>query len=228
MPVWAEQIAVFDSETTGINTAQARIVSATVALLDATGQPVERYDWLLNPGVEIPEQATRVHGISSEMARTKGTDAQHGIQQIIEQLESMLTRGYPLVVYNAPYDLTLLRHEAERNGVDFPTAVSPVLDPLILDKQLDRYRKGKRTLGVVAEHYGVSLDFAHDAGSDAIAAGQILQMLSSKYRDKLPENLEELHNLQIRWATEQAENFQQFMRRSKDPSFIADGLWPVK
>lgn len=228
MPVWAEQIAVFDSETTGIDTAQSRVVSATIALLDVTGQAIERYDWLLNPGVEIPEQATQVHGISTEMARTKGTSAAHGIQQIVEQLENMLNRGYPVVVYNAPYDLTLMRHEAKRHGVPFPTAISPVLDPLILDKQLDRYRKGKRTLSVVAEHYGVQLDHAHDSGADAIASGQILQLLSSKYREKLPEDVVELHNLQVRWAAEQAENFQQFMRRSRDPNFIAEGMWPVR
>jgi DNA polymerase-3 subunit epsilon len=39
----------------------------------------------------------------------------------------------------------------------------------------ERYRKGKRTLEVVAAHYAVTLTGAHDAAADAIAAGRVAQ-----------------------------------------------------
>ncbi|MBN9612463.1 MAG: 3'-5' exonuclease, partial [Actinobacteria bacterium] len=175
LPLWASQLAVFDTETTGVDPAQARVVSATIALLGGDGQVSERYDWLVDPGVEIPEGAARVHGITTEVARASGVDAAVGVGQIIAQLFDMIERGYPVVVYNAPYDLTLLHAEAARHGITWPGLPSPVLDPLILDKQMDRFRKGKRTLEVVAQHYGVSLGTAHDAGEDAIAAGRVAQ-----------------------------------------------------
>lgn len=227
LPLWAANLAVFDTETTGVETSTSRIVSATLALLGEGGEVVERYDWLLNPGVEIPDAAVRVHGISTEIARASGIDAAVGVRQITERVAEMLDRGLPLVVYNAPYDLSLLRSEQRRYDIG-SVEIAPVLDPLIIDKQLDRFRKGKRTLVAVAEHYGVELGSAHDAGEDAIAAGRVMQRLAEKYGDRLPGELEELHTAQIGWARAQAESFQEYMRRQRDPNFVADGDWPVR
>ncbi|MBS3181322.1 MULTISPECIES: exonuclease domain-containing protein [Leucobacter] len=228
LPLWAADLAVFDTETTGIDTAHARIVSASIALLGAGGEVSERYDWLLDPGIEIPAAAVQVHGISNEIARTSGIEAAVGVRQIVDQLLEMIERGFPVVAYNAPYDLTLLAAEAARHGVPWPAEISPVIDPLILDKQLDRYRKGKRTLEAVAAHHGVDIGNAHDAGDDAIAAGRVLQKIAAKYADVVPAELDELHRLQIEWAAAQAASFQDYMRRVRDASFVADGRWPIR
>lgn len=227
-PLWAANLAVFDTETTGIDTAEARIVSATIALIGSEEDVLERYDWLLNPGIEIPHAAQQVHGISTEVARASGIDAAVGIQQIVTQLAEMIERGFPVVAYNAPYDLTLLRAEAGRYGVSWPSDLSPIIDPLILDKQFDRYRKGKRTLEAVAAHHGVEIGNAHDAGDDAIAAGRVLQRIARKYADVIPGELDELHRAQVSWAAAQAASFQDYMRRARDPQFVADGRWPLR
>lgn len=227
LPLWAARLAVFDTETTGVDPSRARIVSAAIALLGEGGEVSERYDWLIDPGVEIPEGAARVHGITTEVARASGVDAAVGVGQIIAQLFDMIERGFPVVVYNAPYDLSLLRAEAARHGLVWPGAPSPVLDPLILDKQMDRFRKGKRTLEVVTRHYGVELGAAHDAGEDAIAAGRVAQAIARRFAASMPADLPALHEAQIGWAAAQAENFQEYMRRVRDPSFVADGAWPV-
>lgn len=233
LPLWAERLAVLDTETTGVNPRLARVVSCTIGLLGGNGEVLERYDWLLDPGVEIPEPASRVHGITTEVARSSGVAAPVGISQIIGQLVNMVERGFPIVVFNAPYDLTLLHAEAARHGVPWLDARSPavepvVIDPLIIDKQVDRYRRGKRTLEVASQHYGVELGTAHDAGEDAIAAGRVAQAIARRYADSLPQDSAELHNAQIGWAAAQAENFQEYMRRVKDPSFVAQGGWPLR
>lgn len=234
LPLWAANLAVFDTETTGVDTSRDRIVSATIALLGEHGEVLERYDWLIDPGVVIPDAAVRVHGISTEIARASGIEASVGVRQIATRIAEMFDRGFPLVAYNAPYDLSLLRAELARYeleevaGGSAPLVFTPVIDPLILDKQLDRYRKGKRTLEVVAAHYGVELGNAHDAGDDAIAAGRVLQRIAAKYGDKLPAELEELHAVQVGWAIAQAESFQEYMRRVRDPQFVADGGWPER
>ena len=228
LPLWAENLAVFDTETTGVDPARARVVSSSIALLGGGGEVRERYDWLIDPGVEIPYAAAQVHGITTEVARASGVDAAVGILQIVEQLQAMVDRGFALVVYNAPYDLTLLHAEAARHGISWPGDLSPVVDPLVIDKQVDRYRKGKRTLEVVSQHYGVELGAAHDAGEDAIAAGRAAQALARRYSQVLPEEAAALHDAQIAWAAAQAASFQEYMRRVKDPSFVADGAWPIR
>ena len=113
---WADALGVFDLETTGVDTATARIVTAHVGVLDEAGRVVERKDWLVDPGIEIPEGASAVHGISTAHARRFGRPPVEVVPEILAAIRSVFDRGFALVVYNAPYDLTLLTHEARRAG----------------------------------------------------------------------------------------------------------------
>ena len=228
MSNWSDTLAVFDLETTGIDVETSRIVSATVAVIDRAGEVLERVDWLLDPGIEIPAQATNVHGITTEFAAENGRGAAEGVAEIVATIREHLGRGLPLVAYNAPYDLTLLNRESLRHGVSPLVAPSPVVDPLVIDKAVDRYRKGKRTLEVTSAYYGVSLDDAHDSGADAIAAGRVAQAIARAHASKLPGTVSELHDLQTQWSLEQAESFQSYMRRERDPGFLASGGWPER
>ncbi len=228
MSNWSDELAVFDLETTGIDVESSRIVTATVAVLDATGNVVERTDWLLDPGIEIPEGATAVHGITTDHALKHGRMAADGVAEIVATIRTLLARGLPLVAYNAPYDLTLLNRESMRHGIPPLVAPAPVIDPLVIDKGVDRYRRGKRTLAVTSAFYGVSLDDAHDSGADAIAAGRVAQAIAKVHGGSLPGTITELHALQVVWCKEQAASFQDYMRRGRDPEFVAVGGWPER
>ncbi|WP_085476304.1 exonuclease domain-containing protein [Rathayibacter oskolensis] len=225
---WFDELAVFDLETTGIDVRTSRIVTAHVGVLDAAGEPVESTTWLADPGVEIPEGASAVHGITTRYARAHGRPAGEVVAEVSEALRSLLAREIPVVVYNAPYDLSLLAHESRRWGVPVLLDPCPIIDPLVIDKALDRYRRGKRTLVHAAEHYGVSLTEAHDAGADAVAAGRLAQALGRAYADELEVDAPTLHGLQVEWSRTQAESFQEYMRRVRDEGFVADGGWPVR
>ena len=189
------RLGVFDLETTGVDVDTARIVSACIAVLDPTGGLLARWDWLADPGVEIPAGATAVHGIDTERARAEGRPAGLVVAEIASTLRVLFGTGIPVVVYNAPYDLSLLDRECRRHGVEPLEPASPVVDPLVIDKALDRYRKGKRTLEVTAQRYGVSLEGAHDAGADAIAAGRVAQALALAFPQELDIAPAELHAL---------------------------------
>ena len=225
---WAERIVVFDTETTGIDPANDRIVTAFVGILDANGDVERGTDWLADPGVEIPERATEVHGISTEMAQQEGEPAAEVTAKIANSLAWVARHNLPLVVFNAPYDLTLLAAECRRHGVEMPMLGEQVVDPLIIDRQVDRFRKGKRTLSDCASVYGVELLDAHDAGADAIASGHLAQAMVQRYPDQLDVPLEQLHQQQASWADAQASDFEDYMRRQRDPNFTADRGWPLR
>ncbi|MFC0682437.1 3'-5' exonuclease [Lysobacter korlensis] len=225
---WYEELAVFDLETTGVDVESCRIVSAHVGILDAAGELKEQWDWLADPGVEIPDGAAAVHGITTERARAEGRPAAEVVGEIVATLDAILFSGMPLVVYNAPYDLTLLDREALRHGVLPVHDPSPVIDPLVIDKALDKYRRGKRTLTVASEVYGVELTDAHTAGADAVAAGRVAQAIARAYEGTLAVNVHELHALQIGWSSAQAASFEEYMRRTVDPAFTAVGEWPMR
>jgi DNA polymerase-3 subunit epsilon len=225
---WWDKLGVFDLETTGIDVETSRIVSAHVGVIDATGASIELTEWLADPGIEIPAQASAVHGITTERARTFGRPAGEVVAEIVEALRAILERGIPVTIYNAPYDLTLLNREAVRHGVAPLIGPTPIIDPLVIDKAVDRYRKGKRTLEAAASNYGVDLADAHDAGADAVAAGRVAQALGRKFASELGSDIAALHALQVGWCADQAASFEDYMRRTRDPEFTAARGWPER
>jgi len=162
----ASRMLSFDLETTSANPREARIVTSALVRID--GSEVTATEALADPGVEIPEAAAAVHGITTEKARAEGRDHDEVLRETVDAIKQAWADGLTLIVFNAPYDLTVLRHLTG----DF-TVTGPVFDPLVIDRARDRYRKGSRNLTALSEFYGVRLDNAHEATSDAMAAARI-------------------------------------------------------
>jgi DNA polymerase-3 subunit epsilon len=224
------RLAAFDLETTGIDSQSDRIVTAAVSLV-GDGRPSAFHAWLLDPGIPIPEGASAVHGITTERARAEGRQPPEAIEEIVALLAEQLLQGVPVVAFNARFDLTCLDREARRHGVvplvDRVGGADGMLvvDPHVLDKQVDRFRKGKRTLGAVCAHYNVPLDDAHDSHADALAAARVAWRLGQAF-EELRVELGALHAQQIAWAAEQAASFEDWLRRNGRDERI-EQAWPI-
>jgi DNA polymerase-3 subunit epsilon len=226
---WLDSLGVFDLETTGTDVFSDRIVSAHVGLIDASGQPLEQKQWIVNPGIEIPQGAIDVHGISNERAQAEGQPAAEGVSEILERLRYLIQSKVVLVAFNASFDFSMLNAEAIRYGLEPLPARFPILDPFILDKVIDKWRKGSRKLVDTCTAYGFELENAHDASADAIGAGRLVQALfSSPKASALPESLRDVYDLQIRESAAQAASFQEYLRKSKDPDAVINGEWPLR
>lgn len=220
-------LASYDCETTGVSISNDRIVSA--ALIHPNGQTTQ---WLSDlDGAEIPKGASDVHGISTEHARAHGRPAKQVVDQIAHALAGELAGQAALVVMNAPFDLSLLDAECRRHGVRtvadrLGTWVSPIVDPLVLDRAADRFRRGKRTLEALAAHYGVPLTDAHTASADAAAALDVACAIAEKYPAlQVPASV--LHDWQVQWHARWAADFQAHLKKSGKPASI-DGSWPLR
>lgn len=225
------RLAAFDLETTGIDSASDRIVTAAVSVV-GDGRPPAFHAWLLDPGIPIPPGASAVHGITTERAQAEGRPPREAIEEIVALLAEQLLAGVPVVAFNARFDLTCLDREARRNGVvplidrvGGPAGLL-VVDPYVLDKQLDRFRKGKRTLGAVCAHYNVPLDDAHDSHADALAAARVAWRLGQAFEELRALDLPTLHTQQIAWAAEQAASFEDWLRRQGRDERI-EQAWPI-
>jgi DNA polymerase III subunit epsilon len=225
-PSWSKQLAVFDLETTGLDLKTSRIVSACIAVIDSNGEPTMTREWLVNPGIEIPEQAAAVHGISTQMAIEQGAAPDKSVLEMVELLLS-LQKTMPLVAFNAPYDFSILHFEALRYNHE-PLVPTNVIDPLVLDRKAVPRRFGKRTLGVLCPDYGISLVDAHNSTADAIAAGRLAQAMASKF--KIFEiSSQELHDAQVLWSDQQSLEFAEYMKLKQNrPDFQAVLGWPIK
>ncbi|GAA3844396.1 3'-5' exonuclease [Streptomyces phyllanthi] len=234
MAYWYEgPLAAFDTETTGVDVETDRIVSAAVVVQDAAGTRPRVTRWLVNPGVPVPAGATAVHGLTDDHVQRNGRWPSPVMEEIAKELAEQAVRGRPLVVMNAPFDLTLLDRELRRHRASslshwFESTPLRVLDPRVLDKHLDRYRKGRRTLTDLCEHYGVALDGAHEAAADAMAAMDVVRAIGHRFAARL-ERLSpaELHTLQAVWHAAQARGLQAWFARSGTEEAV-DPAWPLR
>lgn len=239
----------FDLETTGVDPFEDRIVTAFIGLMDTAGDILQHKDYVVNPGVEIPQGAIDVHGITNEHVREHGGDPATAIGDILSiiQLECR-QNGLPLIGANIVYDITMLLAEARRHLSPEAAGAAEellrsihVIDTYVLDKHLDAYRKGSRTLIDTAAHYGVTLseEEAHGAQADAIAAGRITLAIMARHPrvstlGHPPRiNLAILHESQQVWKAEQAASFQTWLRTKapadrRDPAAVIDGTWPIQ
>lgn len=217
-----DKIVVFDLETSGVDVYEDRIVTAFVGLMDSDGNLHEKSSFLINPGVEIPQGAIDVHGITNEKVQADGLDALAGVTALVAVLNAYDRLGYPIAGFNLAFDLTMLYYEAERYNIDF-NVPRVVLDGFIWDKANDKYRKGKRTLTAVCQVYGIETPNAHDAEADCVAAGKLTYAML----DELKMSPAELHQASIGWAKEQGESLQAYFRRT-DPNAVVDSRWPLR
>jgi DNA polymerase III subunit epsilon len=222
----------FDIESTGTDVESDRIVTACTALIDGTGaKPPEVRKWLISVAIDIPAEASAIHGVTTEIAREHGAEPGVAIEEIANTVTAALWAGIPVVAYNAPFDLTILDRETRREGLeplaDLLPASLAVIDPLVLDKYVDPFRRGSRKLTDVCAHYGVRLDQAHDAAADAIGAARVAWQIARKYPALASKPLAELHQLQVRAKAEQAKSFQDHLRR-KGSDEVIDPSWPIR
>lgn len=243
-PLWnVPPVAVFDTETTGTDVDSDRIVQAYIGIV-TDGGVVDLGSWLINPGVPIPDAAVAVHHITNEHVTAHGVAPADGIPQIAATLRMLVDDGYPLVAYNAPFDLTILDAEARRHighGLEETTNaetgddditpdpwLKPILDPLVIDKAIDRYRPGSRTLAAVANHYGITAATAdlHDARADAVLAGYLMRHLWTTPKiNGFPAH--HIHERQVDLARAQQESYADHRRSlGDDPSGFRTG-WPM-
>lgn len=220
-------LASYDCETSGTNTSTDRIVTA--ALIRPNGDVTR---WLSDAdGVEIPKAASDIHKVSTEHARAHGRPAKEVVEEIADALAGELSVGRAaLVVMNAPFDLSLLDAECARHGVptvaDRIGSVQPVVDPLVLDRAADKYRKGKRNLEALAAYYGVELTGAHQADADAKAALDVALRIAEKH-EQLQVPARVLHGWQVQWHAKWAANYEAFLTKSGKPQTV-DGRWPLR
>lgn len=231
---WYEgPLAAFDTETTGVDVEEDRIVSAALVVQDAAGMRPRVTRWLVNPGIPVPAEATAVHGLTDDHLQRNGRWPSPVMEELGRAIAEQSAAGRPLVVMNAPFDLTILdrelrRHRASSLGQYMDGVPLCVLDPRVLDKHLDRYRKGRRTLTDLCAQYGVALDGAHDAAADAAAALEVVRSVGRRFTSRL-ERLTppELHTLQAVWHAAQARGLQAWFARQGTPEAV-DPAWPLR
>ena len=229
--------ASFDLETTGVSVLNDRIVTSSVAYLGPDNSLIDNWEWIVDPGVEIPEGASNVHGITTEIAQRDGQTPAQAVYEIAGIVSYFLNNAVPTIAYNAAYDFSLLNAEIQRhlgyeNGLihflDKPENLQYIVDPYLLDQQLDKWRKGSRTLTANAKHYGVVLDNAHTSFADCVAAAGVARGIWNKYPILAGGNFPDLFDLQVRWYQEMMESRAEYFKSKNKEMNDFSTVWPIR
>jgi DNA polymerase-3 subunit epsilon len=227
----AQQMLVFDLETTGVNTDLDRVVTAHAAILEGD---TTRYakSWLVSPAIDIDPAASAVNGISTEYARTHGQTDAEAVREIVGALQFATRSNMPIVAYNAAFDLTIMDRECRRHlGGGLADILgrdpSPVVDPFVVWKEVDPYRRGGRKLVDAAAEFGVELVDAHTADADAAAAGRIAQCIARSWSRIGGMGLADLHAAQVVWRANQCDSLRAYFDRQGTAHDGVPGAWPV-
>ena len=126
---------IFDTETTGLprnynapitdTDNWPRCIQIAWQLHDEFGNLIENQDYLVKPeGFNIPYDAERIHGISTELAEEQGI----GLAEVLEKFNIVLSKSKFVVGQNIGFDLNIMGCEFHRLGVENRMAQLPVLD----------------------------------------------------------------------------------------------------
>jgi len=224
------EVLGFDFETTGVD--RFTDVPVSYALVHVVGGVVlKSWSGLIDPGREIPADATLVHGITTERARDEGMPLSEAIALVTDAVVSAGARGVPLAGMKLDYDLTILEIQGvQLRGTGFQERGwrGPVLDAVVIDRHFDRDRKGRRTLVDLCAHYGIDIGNAHEASADAIASVEVLYALAQRYGELCGIDLAQLYDDQILWHRQWTQEHNVW-RLSQGMAAVdpRDYLWPV-
>lgn len=161
---WDEvPIVSVDTETTGTRVGHDRAVQVALVRFER-GAVVDALETLVNPGIEIPAEATAIHGITNDQVS--------GAPEIGEWFSragvKTLLEGAQPVAYNGQFD----RHFVPPFTDPWEW---PFLDVLSFVRKLDRFvsGKGRHKLAATCERHGIVLENAHSAIGDARATGEL-------------------------------------------------------
>ncbi|MBC2844204.1 DNA polymerase III subunit alpha [Winogradskyella flava] len=126
---------IFDTETTGLpkrwdapitdTDNWPRCIQIAWQLHDAMGNCIEHQDYLVQPdGFNIPYDAEKIHGISTELAQEQGVP----LAEVLEQFNIALSKTKFVVGQNVKFDLNIMGAEFVREDVANPLQELPVLD----------------------------------------------------------------------------------------------------
>jgi DNA polymerase III epsilon subunit-like protein len=221
MGSWTEMpLACADTETTGTDVFTDQIVTAFVGRID--GVDVRRRHWVAQPSFPIPAEATKIHGVDDEYVRKHGRPHKGVVNEIVNELYACWSEGRAVALFNAAFDLSLIRTYAP----DFEVR-GLVVDASVLDRHYDRFRKGSRKLSAVMINYGMRLDDAHDAEADAVAAARLAWKLPRVYPELANYTAAELMAQQTIWYREQAHSLIKYLEREGRDFSDVRTTWPI-
>ena len=176
-----DEMVVFDIETTGLS-AQSCAITEIGAVKIKNGEVIETFNMLTDPGTEIPEEITRLTGITDEMVKGQPGNIE-AVKAFLEFAGDRL-----LIAHNATFDTGFIRKVSDDGNLSFTNSY---LDTLSLSRYVNPDLK-KHKLDNLADYYGLGDFNHHRASDDAEMLAYIFFKMLGKLREEGIVNFDQL------------------------------------
>lgn len=178
----SKPIIFFDTETTGLDVGNDRIVSIAVTKVMPDGEMISK-SYLINPIIPISKEASDIHGITNDMVVDKPK-----FNQLAKSMYSFIKDCYLGGYNNNYFDNQLLQEEFLRCGIEYPPYDIVSIDACSIFKTYE-----KRDLTSALKFYcDKEMENAHDAMADNNATLEIFLGQIKKYDDLKSMTIEEI------------------------------------
>jgi DNA polymerase-3 subunit epsilon len=161
----------FDLETTGTLPGVDQIVEIGAVMFNEQGVPETIFATLINPGIPMPEAASRVNGITDDMLVGKPT-----VDEVLDAFSEYCADNV-MVAHNAAFDSQFLIADIKKFETTSPRGI--ILDTLPLARKvypgLANYK-----LGTLVQHLGITTTNFHRAEEDASYCGQLFHKMFTR------------------------------------------------
>lgn len=172
-PLNKEIFVCVDCESTGLDPKSDRIIEVAAVIFTFDGI-LERFETLVNPGRDIPEESQKIHNISNEMVSEAPP-----VKKILPELLEFLGK-HTIVGHGIGYDIQLISAEAERYGYDCSIMSSTNVDTLRLARAYGNCPSN--ALSSLGKHFNVQTEGAHRAMNDVEMNVEVFKHLCKKYK----------------------------------------------
>lgn len=176
------EFIIFDIETTGLSPVDCGITEIGASLYKG-GEILAEFGTYVNPEMPIPENITRLTGITDEMVKDAPT-ADVAVKKFLE-----FAGGRMLVAHNANFDVGFIRKACEKYKIKFN---NPYLDTLPLSRYINSDLH-KHTLDSIGNYYNLGEFNHHRATDDTAMLASIFTCMSERLRKQGIRNVDEMN-----------------------------------
>lgn len=167
-----DMFVCLDCETTGLDPENDHIIELAICKF-TFDEILESREDLIDPGVPIPQQTTKVHHITDEMVMGKPC-----IKAVLSHYLRIIDH-HVLVGHGIPFDIAILKKAAERSGIEADLSSLEYLDTLRMARLYGE--SPTNSLESLCQHFNIEVRGAHRAMNDVIVNIDVFKHLSHSF-----------------------------------------------
>jgi DNA polymerase-3 subunit epsilon len=165
---------IFDTETTGLiphpsakKELRPRIIEWGGIIVDANGKEINEFNVLINPGIPLPPEITKITGITEDDLK-----GQPSFAEAAPLIAKLFAQADTLIAHNLPFDSTMMRNELERCGLleGWPW---PARNICTVQEHAEEWGYRPKLIELYAHYMGKPLAQTHRAIDDVRALKEI-------------------------------------------------------